>query len=761
MTPHSPIRELLRLRENDAEVLGSDETEILVDREGGVVKGVAKLWRVHRRYLVRAGREVELQVKVPLRDFENSVTVDVPYRCQMTLVGAPNEVVRQLFHRDDTPWMVLEEKLRQATEQWWRNDGVRRGLPIKEAVWLGRAELQAAIKLLLEGLGFQSRVVADVDGWKIPPIPVKNLSFLVRLSDYPDREFNLTLSTELVVAPGASSDSRQPSTFSAWEDRVRDCVRLAAKQSVSLHTYFHDRAGLEDLLRGAIDRELGLFGRKCAWISTNTEKASYPASAHYDVKFSWAAMHGRQVAFAARMQAFVTAGSEAQYLRSGSPSLQGWFEKHLTDAAHRLLLRNDYSTLTPEYAKAFQGRLEAEIKAEATAIGVSVEGLVLLSKLPEWEYLSPFEVDIPARDYPSVTTDASLRFTVNIKGRFNELADVTKLTSPSDVIRPEIERRAIRAASEVSRGVHLHDYLSRFDPSSEDAPEAGPCVRVQIESAIVAALSSELGLAEIKVQVRQSDSDIKKFADIFAAAEDRKYPRFDVRPKDAGFISEKFELDVKVRLNAIAPSRVLMLKQKRVTPEEIFSSLHGWMLAELGEAGVSLFRQGSATRKDPLRTRVAKRLAEEALNHYGAVVEILDFQVVKTLNMLLVEPDVGLRNEVGHQTLLAGYAQLDENVKSTLKNIVHGGLLAEEVREGDRQLLQAQNAKQVQSVGEQSTDLTEDPKKLKDARDATVKKLGIDTAPLLRQSERAAGEDLQRSTDESGDSTDKPKRGPY
>ena len=181
MTPHSPIRELLRLRENDAEVLGSDETEILVDREGGVVKGVAKLWRVHRRYLVRAGREVELQVKVPLRDFENSVTVDVPYRCQMTLVGAPNEVVRQLFHRDDTPWMVLEEKLRQATEQWWRNDGVRRGLPIKEAVWLGRAELQAAIKLLLEGLGFQSRVVADVDGWKITPIPVKNLSFLVRL----------------------------------------------------------------------------------------------------------------------------------------------------------------------------------------------------------------------------------------------------------------------------------------------------------------------------------------------------------------------------------------------------------------------------------------------------------------------------------------------------------------------------------------------------------------------------------------------------
>jgi hypothetical protein len=763
MTPHSPIRELVRLREADADItLKPDETEVAVDREGATVGGLTRLWRVHRRYIVRRGLEIELKVEVPLRDFENNVTVAVPYRCRMSANGDSGRLVHELFHRDDEPWAVLEERLRRATEHWWRTDGARRGLPVKEAVWLGRVELQGTIEGMLRGCGFEAQVVADVDGWKLPPVPVKGLAFMVRVVDYPDREFNLTLSTELVVAPGtAASDPRQPNTFGAWEDRVRDCARATIKQSVSLNIYFHDRGRLENMLREALDADLGRFGRRCEWISAQTEKPNHPAPDTYNIEFSWEAMQGRVVTFKARMLAFVKAGEEPRYLRSGSPGLQAWFTKHLSDAALRLLLRSDYSALNPDYAKDFQTKLEREIQREADEIGVGVQGLVLLSTLPEWTYLSPFEVEIPSRDYKSVTADAALRFDVNIRGRFDKLANVTKLAFPTDTVKVEIERVAIRAASEVARGVHIDHYLSHFDPLPDDDPQADPCVRVQIERAVGAALLADLGLVDAKVQVRQDDSEIRQFVNTFTAAGDHQYPRFTVRPRNAKFLSHEFQLDVGVRLNGIAPAKALLLKQKQVTPQKVFEALQQWMVEELSGIDAALFRDSTATREDPLRDLVLSRLKDEAFGTYGAFIEIVHFQVVQGLNTLRVPADVALENQIKFEKLKLGYAQLEADVVSQKAQIAHNNQMADAVRDGDRQAVEKFNEKQQAAIGEQSTDLPGDLAKLTAAREEQLRALGVSTSPLQKPPRAPAEKDgSQRLQDESAGKSGKPRRGP-
>ncbi|WP_143684423.1 hypothetical protein [Variovorax sp. KK3] len=642
MKPNDPIRDVVRVAEA-GDKPKPEEKEIFVDAKGAVKTGLLASVRAHRRYVARANYEVEVRSEATLRDFENNHTVVVPYRCRVKIAGSCDTAVVGLFHHDHEPWYVFREEVQKAVSDWWKRSGRQLGLPAKVAVYRSRTRIADEVAKWLAARGLAVDWVAEVDGWDAPAIELKDLAFDVRVSDYPDKTYLLKLSLELQVSSSSGAlDPKQPQTESAWIERVTDASRAVVRSQVSLHTYFHDRDALEQALRAGLDRELDRFGRKCGWMVAKTEAPEHAKKSWRDVEFDWQALHGRVVKFNVRLETFIESSGEPLYARHGRPDLDKWFKANLADASKELLLKSDFTVLTPAYADELRNKLEANIKERAASIGIGLRALVLQSKLPEWKYLERFEVVVPQRRYQSVTADFPVQFDMVITGSFGSLDDIQELAWPTDKVEAEVIKVAENAAAGAVRDVRVEDYLTRFEPGTDNpvmpgtnklvaqgtaAPEY---VRDRIAAQVRRGLEDQLSMKVVSVYVRQRDTELIEFMRTFARADDAVFNDVVAKPSDWTFDAQEFKLEVAVRLNGIGPRRAFELKQKNLSPDTIFNTIRRWLQVELESSESAMFALFTSSRDDPLRVKVAKALQEQASASYDAGIELVSFRVLQS-----------------------------------------------------------------------------------------------------------------------------------
>lgn len=693
-----PLQEVLRLKEDTEQyVLKSDETKVVLDRDGKLVRSLAQrmIARGARTYVVRTGHEIELKVKAAVRDFNHNGEAEVPFRCRISLrhMSATDRqadaetMAVEFWHRERTPWEVFQETVRLAADQWWRSEGAPQGLPLKVALYRGRRELVAAVERALASKGLQTSVIDELeDGWDAPPLPLPDLAFRVRLSDYVDREFELRLDLALEVVPvSGKPDPRHPRTHAEWSERIIDRVRKTALDCVTLACYFHDRAGLEDALKKAIDADMAPLGRRCKWLTAKTEKPAYKRNEPLDVNFTWKALHGRDVEFKARLEAAVLPEAAPTYLRHGPPDVAAWFRELLPDTTRRMLLSCDYTVLTPEYTKRLERRIEEEVSARAAEIGIKVEALVLQNQLDEWRYLEPFDVEVPPKTYDSGVADLPVRFDMSIRGVFSTLEDLKDLTFPQDKVKAEVVRVAEAAAAVVARDIAVEEYLNGWERDARQEGAIG--VRERIANEVKAGLASRLKMQVVSVKPRQHDSELITYVRLFDRAKDIEFPNLRVTPHDFNVESETLGVRATIRIKGMAPPQALLLKQKNVQPSEMEEAMHQWLQAILTSTDTIQFRYALSDKEETLRQTVEEALQQKAKAFYGVDMALPLLRVLPSL--LLKDLKAVIKNEATIAGVKTALSQISHSQEAGKGDLAHADEVTRTAREGEIAQLQA------------------------------------------------------------------------
>lgn len=741
MTDNSPIRDLLRILSDDAaELLRADEVEVKVDRKGAALKGIRALWK-YRRFAARPRHVVEVKLDTALRDFKHDVTPVITFRMRLSLSGKPETAVQALFHMNDEPWVVFKDAVHAATDAWWSSAGAQLKLPAKVAVYRDREGLCDAVARRLATMGFDAKVVAEVDAWDAPPVEIRDLPFKVRMSDFADREYAVTVSADLGVVPtDGPADARHPKTIGEWESRVKDGIRAAFRRDVTLSVYLRDVEELKRRLRAAINADIAVFGRACDWILVKTEAADFDFQNFHSVEFVWSSPQGRSVAFKAQVSASVIPDLEPLYLRSGKPDLKAWFTQCLSRHAQELLLRKDYTSIDPGFADSLRTVLEQKIQQEAKAIGVAVQTLVLKPQLPEWDYLKAFEVKIDAADYESVVAGAPLRFSMVVGGLFSDLDQLKDLTHPADKVRQVVAQVARDAAATVARTVDVHEFLTRFDPRPGDDPAAAAlAVRERIAMAVRKELVTKLQMDVAYVEVRQESTEFQRLIDEFLSAEDCSFDDIEVRPVDPAFESEKFKVRVKVRLNAVTADRAVQLRNKGIKPQTVMDSLREWAISELERTSRTRFHESTGTMNDPLRLLVESRLQVEANASYGAVVNVLYLRVDTTDMKFLPRASKMLEGQKKFEALQAARRRLANDAGRIDEDNKHKDNIEDLKRDIQIKTLKARGELLERSVGNMPIDGPEDIRQLEASIDESVRQALGSTDRLALGGKEAAG----------------------
>lgn len=690
MIPLSPLHEVLRLRSDTESPLRSDEVEITLDRDGKVLRGLSRMLRAHRAYVVRPGHEIEFKLETPLRDFEHNASVTVPYRCRVTVTSSAEAVALKAWHRELTPWETVQEHVRQASNEWWRQKGTRLGLPLKVALYQNRQALAGAVAQALQDAGFTAEVIAEItEDWDAPPLPLPNLHISVRLSDYVDREFDLGLDLELEVVPVTGMpDPRHPKTHAEWSDRVRDCVRKTALESITLECYHHDRSSLEGLIKTAIDTDIARFGRQCNWLKIETEKPTYKQHCQMDVRFTWEALHGRTVDFNARLEASILPGGSPVYLRHGAPDFETWFRQNLPEMTRRMLLTCDYTVLTPDYVKKLERKIEQEISASAAKIGIKVEALVLQNMLSEWRYLKPFDVDVPPETYQSSVADLPIRLDMSIHGYFDGLEELKGLTYPKDIVEAEVARVAKAAAATVARDITMDEYLNGWERRDEQTMKMG--VRERIESEVEKSLASRLNMRVTSIKPRQHDNDLIQYVRTFERAKDIELQNFEFKPYDLHLQSARLALNAKIRIGSMTPTLAHQLKQKDIQPPDMEKDLLQWLTGILTSTETSKFKQAIADKNPTLQVEIENELNNKAMKHYGVSISLTHLCVLQSLPLESTgDTSALIKNERDFACLKNILAQFDFETQRILSDIEHSDTLTEAARKGELEQMTA------------------------------------------------------------------------
>jgi hypothetical protein len=760
VTDNSPIRDLLRVIGADApETLRADEVEVTVDRDGKVLGSVlARAMKKYRRFATRPRHVVEVKVQTELRDFKHDASAVITFRIQMSLSGNPEAAVKSLFHRDDEPWVVLKDAVHSATDAWWSVEGAQQKLPARIAVFRGRDGLCDAVARWLGNMGFAAKVVAEVDDWDAPPVEIRDLPFKVRMSDYADKEYAVTVSADLgVIATEGPADARHPKTIAEWESRVKDTLRAAFRREVKLSVYLRNANELNERLRAAINADLAGFGRACDWIVIKTEAADFDFQGFHLVEFVWSSPQGRSVEFKAQIEASVTRDSEPLYLRSGKPNLKAWFTQCLSKHTQELLLREDYTSIDPGFADSLRTALEQKIQEEAKAIGVAVQTLVLRPQLPEWDYLKAFEVKIDAADYESAIAGAPFRFSMVVTGHFDKLDQLKDLTQPADKVKQVVAQVTRDAAATVARTVDVHEFLTHFDPQPDDDPAAAALsIRARISSAVTGALVTKLQMSVDNVEARPEDTEFQQLIHRFKSAEDKSFDDLEVRPLDPAFDSERFKVQVTVRLNAITADRALQLRNKGTTPQAVMESLRKWTVSELERSSRTMFHQSTGEIKDPLRRRVAERLEEEAKASYGAIVEVLYLRVEPTDTKFLPTAEAMIDGEMRALALDGQRERLRKARERVNKAIEYEGSVEDALHEARLAKIKAQGEVAKRAVEQIPIDGVDDLQRFEADMEASGQRALDSTRRLGNSGSPAAGSKTPPSPQHPGDAAGPP-----
>jgi hypothetical protein len=443
-----------------ASTVKPEDNERLVTVEAKRKRAVPRraLWGEYRQYLVRNGADPRNEARVEidhlaLRDLDHQVTAAVSMQLSCP-PGNEARVAEALFDLTRSPGEMLERHVERWFTESCRDGGVE---GFVRRCFADRAKLQKTLAdTVLREAGMQARVRVSLHAEQSLDairIDVPRLAVLVR--DYDEeQELSLRVALEVDEENRAAAVLHFPRNVELPQ-LVRSEVRRHVRQHLTLQEFCTGLAtgSAKDGLAAHLDQVLAPAGRRVGALVLQAQAPegvclSLPTEVPVRCR-----VHEFPEEIVIKNKVLLLLKDLARYRRAGSPPLDGWLQKKLSEAIPQLLFETRYIDLLIDF-EPVEGRVKQALRAEAEAIGYEIKQFVTVPDLPPIRLRDSFPIDTVGT-FETALRGVEVKLQVVVTARIPQLEKIKGfLNRHQDVLR--LMEEAVHAA--------LRDTLHGMDP---------------------------------------------------------------------------------------------------------------------------------------------------------------------------------------------------------------------------------------------------------------------------------------------------------
>ena len=311
----------------------------------------------------------------------------------------------------------------------------------------------------------------------------EDVSLYVNFKDRIDKKYPFTLDLRLRAA---GTDKPRLILKRAEEERSRWLAREVERicvEEITLHQYWFDAAGMEQVLQERLDELLADYGHRVRnlavrrpWDETAPVSGDAKLPPLEEQKLAtvkhWKDNQGNGLEFRAEGVIEIAADGAGLYDRVGRPSREKWFDDAIGEALRGELAGEAVTDLDAGRIETSSSRIEARIRQKAKQIGLSIELYFGSVYLPNNDWLLPRRVLVEAKKYPTAHPNIPGHFSIDMQIRFvrrkalepflRRRPDQTE-EAVDKAVEDEIRNIAVESAQIVMKGIDANHYFAAFN----------------------------------------------------------------------------------------------------------------------------------------------------------------------------------------------------------------------------------------------------------------------------------------------------------
>jgi hypothetical protein len=319
------------------------------------------------------------------------------------------------------------------------------------------------------GLVLEPRLRAQGED-KLGPISIGRLHIPVRVTDCRE-ELDLELTARVGVDPiNTMAALLDLPRVHRIEEQIRAQVTDFVLRQVRLHDFEHELGDtVKRRLTEHLNRELQPHGRRIEFLALKGQQFGAPNQKRVDHDFE-IHPHEYPEPVKAHTSLLLELRDTGVYVAAGSPDIEAWARKAVTEVADRCFFKVTYVELSLQL-DAKKTELEKGVKAEAAKIGFEVTQLTTVTDLLVDVLRDDFAVDVEG-SFATAAANIAGCLAIHLRLRIPDPRPLANLFNRKVDVEQSIREEIQRRVADVLHTTHPESFYLFFDVPQEGEQEA-------------------------------------------------------------------------------------------------------------------------------------------------------------------------------------------------------------------------------------------------------------------------------------------------